>query len=49
MRDIGMTLAAGLVAIGLATAFGLHASGLAQVTTAAGKSGAQLFGAAEGR
>jgi hypothetical protein len=38
---------AGVVAIGLVTAFGLHAANLATLTKQAGSSGSQLLGTAE--
>jgi hypothetical protein len=38
---------AGVVGIGLVTAFGLHASGLANLTSSAGKAGQGLLGTAE--
>jgi len=39
---------AGVVGIGLVTAFGLHAKGLAKLTESAGKAGGGLIGQAEG-
>lgn len=45
--DIAKTFIAGVVAIGLVTAFGLHASGLANLTTSAGKAGSGLLSTAE--
>jgi len=38
---------AGVVAIGIITAFGLHATNLATLTKQAGTSGSQLLGTAE--
>lgn len=38
---------AGVVAIGLVTAFGLHATGLASLTKSAGTAGQGLLGTAE--
>jgi hypothetical protein len=38
---------AGIVTIGLITAFGLHATNLATLTTATGKAGQGLLGTAE--
>lgn len=38
---------AGVVGIGLVTAFGLHASGLSSLTSSAGKAGQGLLGTAE--
>ena len=45
--DIFKTFVAGIVAIGLVTAFGLHATGLSSLTTSAGKAGQGLLGTAE--
>jgi hypothetical protein len=45
--DIFKTFIAGVVAIGLVTAFGLHASGLANLTKSAGSAGQGLLGTAE--
>jgi hypothetical protein len=45
--DILKTFIAGVVAIGLITAFGLHASGLANLTKSAGAAGQGLLGTAE--
>ena len=45
--DILKMFVAGVVAIGLVTAFGLHAQGLAKVGTSAGKAGQGLIGTAE--
>lgn len=50
MNDAGDTIKlfiAGVVAIGLVTAFGLHASGLASLTQSAGSAGSGLLGTAE--
>jgi hypothetical protein len=38
---------AGVVAIGLVTAVGLHASGLAQATTSGGNAASKVLGTAE--
>lgn len=45
--EIGKTLAAGLVAIGLVTAFGLHSSGLAKLAQSGGTAGSGLLKTAE--
>jgi hypothetical protein len=45
--DILKTFVAGIVAIGLITAFGLHATGLARLTKSAGSAGQGLLGTAE--
>lgn len=45
--DILKTFIVGVVAIGLVTAFGLHAQGLATVTKSAGSAGQGLLGTAE--
>jgi hypothetical protein len=45
--DIMKTFIAGVVAIGLITAFGLHAQGLANLTKSAGTAGQGLLGTAE--
>lgn len=37
----------GIIGIGLVTAIGLHATGLAQFTSSAGKAGSGLLGTAE--
>lgn len=44
---IGEQLAAGLVAIGLVTAFGLHATQLAKLAPSVGKAGSGLLNTAE--
>lgn len=49
MGDTVKTFVAGIIAIGLVTAFGLHAKGLSQVGTAGGKAGSGLLKTAEGR
>jgi hypothetical protein len=45
--DVLKTFVVGIVTIGLITAFGLHATGLASLTTSAGKAGQGLLGTAE--
>jgi hypothetical protein len=45
--DVFKTFIVGVVTIGLITAFGLHAQGLANLTTSAGKAGQGLLGTAE--
>lgn len=47
MQDGLKLFIGGVVAIGLVTAFGLHASGLASLTSSAGKAGQGLLGTAE--
>lgn len=47
MGDTAKTFVAGIIAIGLVTAFGLHARGLAQVGRAGGSAGSRLLGTAE--
>lgn len=47
VSDTAKLFIAGVVAIGLVTAFGLHASGLAQVASSAGSAGQGLLGTAE--
>jgi hypothetical protein len=47
MSDTLKLFIAGVVGIGLVTAFGLHASGLASVTKSAGQAGQGLIGTAE--
>jgi hypothetical protein len=47
MGDTARNLTAGLVAVALITAFGLHATQLAQLSTSAGKSGSGLLHTAE--
>jgi hypothetical protein len=46
MGDTAKLFIAGVVAIGLVTAFGLHASGLAQVAKSGGQAGQGLLGTA---
>lgn len=45
--DLAKTFIAGIVAIGLVTAFGLHASGLSQLTRSGGSAGSGLLNTAE--
>lgn len=45
--DLAKTFVSGVVIIGLVTAFGLHASGLANLTKAGGKAGSGLLHTAE--
>lgn len=45
--DIAKTFIAGVVAIGLVTAFGLHSSGLTGLVKAGGSAGSNLLGTAE--
>lgn len=45
--DLAKTFIAGIVAVSLVTAFGLHAKGLATLTKSAGTAGQGLIGAAE--
>lgn len=45
--DTVKVIAGGIVAVGLITAFGLHASGLAQLATSGGKATSQIFNTAE--
>jgi hypothetical protein len=45
--DIFKTFVSGVVVIGLITAVGLHATGLAQVGSSAGNAGQGLLGTAE--
>jgi hypothetical protein len=45
--DLAKTFVAGVVAIGLVTAFGLHASGLSSVITSTGKASSGLLNTAE--
>jgi L-cystine uptake protein TcyP (sodium:dicarboxylate symporter family) len=45
--DVLKMFIAGVVGVAMITAFGLHASGLAQVTSSAGKAGQGLIGTAE--
>jgi len=47
MNDTVKLFFAGIVGIGVITAFGLHASGIAQVTKSAGSAGQGLLGTAE--
>jgi hypothetical protein len=47
MGDTATKLTAGLVAVALVTAFGLHATQLATLSTSAGKAGSGLLGTAE--
>lgn len=47
MSDTVKLFFAGIVAIGLVTAIGLHATGLANVTKSAGTAGAGLLNTAE--
>ena len=47
MGDTAKLFLGGVVAIGLVTAFGLHATGLAKLATAGGKAGSGLLGTAE--
>jgi len=47
MSDTLKLFIGGVVAIGLVTAFGLHASGLANLTKSAGTAGQGLLGTAE--
>jgi len=47
MGDVAKTFIAGIVAIGLVTAVGLHATGLANVSTSVGKASQGLLGTAE--
>lgn len=44
--DIAKTFVAGVVAIGLVTAFGIHASGLSQLAKAGGSAASGLEGTA---
>lgn len=44
--EIAKLFIAGVLTIGLVTAFGLHAKGLAQLATAGGKAGQGVLGAA---
>jgi hypothetical protein len=46
MQDIAKTFIAGVVAIGLVTAFGLHSAGLTQLTKAGGSAASGLEGTA---
>lgn len=45
--DLAKTFVAGIVAIGLVTAFGLHATGLAQVAKSGGSAAQGLLHTAE--
>lgn len=45
--DIAKTFVAGVVAIGLVTAFGLHSTGLTSLVKAGGSAGSGLIGTAE--
>jgi hypothetical protein len=47
MGDTAVKLSAGLIAVALITAFGLHAAQLAQLSTAAGTAGSGLLNTAE--
>lgn len=47
MGEIGKTLAAGVVAVALVTAFGLHASQLAQLPKPSGQAFSNVLGTAE--
>jgi hypothetical protein len=47
MGETAKTFVAGIVAIGLVTAFGLHAAGLAQLSNSGGKAASGLLGTAE--
>jgi hypothetical protein len=47
MSDLAKTFIGGIVAIGLVTAFGLHASGLNQIIRGGGSAGSKLLGTAE--
>jgi hypothetical protein len=47
MSETGAKLTAGLVAVALITAFGLHATQLATLGTSAGKAGSGLLDTAE--
>lgn len=45
--DLAKTLVSGVVVIGLVTAFGLHASGLAKLGSSAGTATSKVLGTAE--
>ena len=45
--DVVKLFFGGVITVALITAFGLHAKGLAQLTTSAGKAGQGLIGTAE--
>lgn len=45
--DLAKVFVTGVIAIGIVTAFGLHASGLSSVGQTAFKGGSQLLGTAE--
>ena len=45
--DLFKLFIAGVVGVAMVTAFGLHAQGLAKLTTSAGKAGQGLIGTAE--
>jgi hypothetical protein len=47
MGDIGKTLAAGVVAVALVTAFGLHASQLSKLPKPTGSAVSNVFNTAE--
>jgi hypothetical protein len=47
MKDIAVLFISGVVGIGLVTALGLHASGLANLSKSAGSAGQGLIGTAE--
>lgn len=47
MSDLAKTFVAGVVAIGLVTAFGLHASGLTGLTKAGGTAASGVLNTAE--
>jgi hypothetical protein len=45
--DLAKVFVSGIVVIGLVTAFGLHATGLARLTQAGGRAGSGLLNTAE--